>query len=136
MGAVKVTEMDHIVLRVMDMDRMLDFYTGILGIPGARVDDFRAGKVGFPSIRISPDTLIDLQPGKESLGDNEKPRNLDHSCLVVEPIDMAQLATDLSAKGVTVVGQPASRWGAHGRGNSLYILDPEGNQIELRCYEA
>ena len=33
-----------------------------LGLKGERVEEFRAGKVGFPSVRINDDTIIDLFP--------------------------------------------------------------------------
>lgn len=133
MAKVKISEMDHIVLRVANVERSLAFYMGVLGMHGERIEEFRSGSVSFPSVRISGDTLIDLQTGKESPSP-AAPRNLDHFCLVVEPIDMAALAADLEASGVTVVSPPAMRWGAHGRGSSIYVLDPDGNQIELRCY--
>ncbi len=132
--SIKVTEMDHIVLRVADVERSLAFYIGVLGMQGERLEEYRAGAVGFPSVRITSDTLIDIQPGKETLATPDTARNLDHFCMVIEPTDMAALARDLTAKGVTVLGEPAMRWGAHGRGASIYVLDPDGTQLELRCY--
>jgi catechol 2,3-dioxygenase-like lactoylglutathione lyase family enzyme len=55
---MRITALDHIVLNVRDIERALKFYTQVLGLPGERVEEFRAGKVGFPSVRINSDTII------------------------------------------------------------------------------
>ncbi len=130
MNPIRVTQMDHIVLAVADVERSLRFYTEVLGIPGERVDEFRAGKVGFPSVRINADTLIDIATRK---GEPGAP-NVDHFCLVVQPVDFAELVAYLRANDVTIVSEPVSRWGAHGRATSVYIKDPDGNEVELRAY--
>jgi catechol 2,3-dioxygenase-like lactoylglutathione lyase family enzyme len=33
-----------------------------------------------------------------------------------------------------VIEGPVSRWGARGEGVSVYVRDPDGNQVELRTY--
>ena len=57
---VKITEMDHIVLRVKDVEESLRFYTEVLGMKSERVDQWRAGEIRFPSARINADTIIDF----------------------------------------------------------------------------
>ena len=57
MKRITVTELDHIVLNVSDIDRALTFYTDVLGLEPERLDEFKAGEVGFPSVRINPDTI-------------------------------------------------------------------------------
>ena len=42
MGRFKITALDHIVLNVGDIDRALQFYTGVLGLEGERIEQFRA----------------------------------------------------------------------------------------------
>ncbi|HTF91925.1 MAG TPA: VOC family protein, partial [Verrucomicrobiae bacterium] len=66
MRGFRVTELDHIVLNVKDIDRSLKFYTEVIGLEGERVAAFRDGKVGFPSVRINETTIIDLFPSKEN----------------------------------------------------------------------
>lgn len=129
---LQILEMDHIVLNVSDVERSLAFYTDVLGLKGERIEEFRKGEVGFPSVRINADTIIDLspQPGPFS----EIGRNLNHFCLVVQALDLSLLAEQLQGQGVSVQRGPASRWGARGRGTSVYILDPDGNEIEIRHY--
>jgi catechol 2,3-dioxygenase-like lactoylglutathione lyase family enzyme len=132
---LKVVEMDHIVLRVKDVERAIEFYTEVLGLAPFRVEEYRAGKVPFPCARVNNDTIIDLfpTPDQEPVGDG--PRNMDHYCLTIEPTDLVQLSEDLRQRGVEVVSdEPGQRSGARGMGTSIYIKDWEGNRIELRQY--
>ena len=123
---VRVLGLDHIVLVTPDVDRALDFYTGLLGLEGVRIDEWRRDDVPFPSVRIDATTLIDLMHG-ERVG-----KNLHHFCLVIEPVDLDALAAD---DRVDVVSGPADGlFGAQGYARSLYIRDPDGNVIELRSY--
>ena len=131
---MNVIAMDHIVLNVHDMDKMLDFYINVLGLPGERLDDFSAGKVSFPSVRISADTLIDLFPMKEPGASGPVEKRLNHFCMVIEPAAMPDVVAHLEAHGVTVDEGPGTRWGAHGNATSIYFNDPEGNRIEIRHY--
>lgn len=132
-----VTAMDHIVLNVRDMPRILDFYTNVLGLPGERVEEFQQGKVPFPSVRINADTLIDLFPlaNAAETEPDPTPAHLNHFCLVIKRTDMQQVIAHLEKHGVTVQQGPVQRWGAHGNGTSIYFCDPEKRQIEIRFYD-
>jgi catechol 2,3-dioxygenase-like lactoylglutathione lyase family enzyme len=134
MDELRIVAMDHIVLNVADVERSISFYTEVLGLAGERLDDFRAGKVGFPSVRINEHTLIDLSPIRDAGTSSSGTRNLNHYCLVAEGLDLAALSERLKAQGVTVTQEPVSRWGARGQATSIYLLDPDRNEIEIRCY--
>ena len=137
MGRIKITELDHIVLNVRDIDRSLRFYTDVLGLKGERVEEFRAGQVGFPSVRIHDRTIIDLFPshdGATQLTSETVRRNLNHFCLVVGPEDFSGIVEYLQENQVVIREGPVSRWGAQGRATSVYFPDPDGNEIEIRCY--
>jgi len=137
MAGIKILELDHIVLNVSDIDRSLRFYTEVLGLSGERVEEFRAGKVGFPSVRINRETIIDLFPRRDSLTSEAAAKdkhNLNHFCLVVGGEDFSGIVDYLSAHGVKVHQGPVSRWGARGRATSVYFSDPDGNEVEIRCY--
>jgi glyoxylase I family protein len=138
MSPIKITELDHIVLNVSEIERSLKFYTEILGLKPERVDEFQAGKVGFPSVRINSDTVIDLFPiqgGPTKLNDQEKTAgNLNHFCMVVSKEDFSGIIDYLKENRISVREGPVSRWGARGRATSVYFLDPDGNEIEIRCY--
>ncbi|MEV4754717.1 VOC family protein [Micromonospora sp. NPDC049559] len=127
MSAVRVREFDHLVLNVADVERSLAFYCGLLGLAPVRVDEWRDGRIGFPSVRVTPDTIIDLV--RRDRGES----NVDHLCLVVDPLDWHEVI----ASGVFIVLEgPVGRYGARGEAVSLYVRDPDGNTVELRWYPA
>ena len=131
---VKITEMDHIVLRHKDVEVSLKFYTEVLGLQAERIDEWRAGEVRFPSARINADTIIDFfGTDQEPIG-KEGDKNQDHYCMVIEPTDMEELKSKFEAMGVEIQAGPGKRWGSHGDGISLYIYDPDDNVVELRHY--
>ena len=123
---VRVVGLDHIVLLSPDVERSLAFYTGVLGLPGERVDEWRRGEVPFPSFRVDATTVVDIMLGERTGS------NVDHLCLVIEPTDLEGLAT---SGRLSVLAGPAPRWGAQGMATSLYVADPDGNTVELRHYD-
>ncbi len=131
---VKITEMDHIVLRVKDVEESLRFYTQVLGMPAERVEQWRAGEIRFPSARLNADTIIDFFASDQQPIAKDGVRNQDHYCMVIEPTDMEELKAKFEALGVEIQAGPGKRWGSHGDGISLYIYDPDDNVVELRHY--
>ncbi len=125
--------LDHLVVNTRDVENAVIFYRDVLGMEILRLDEFREGKVGFVSARVSPETIIDIRP--DPSGEKVTP-NVDHYCLVLGPTDMKKLHSDLQAKGVRSDGEVHPAWGAQGYGEQFKIWDPEGNKIELRCYDA
>lgn len=128
---------DHIVINVVDIDKMLQFYIEILQLPGERLEEFSAGQVPFPSVRLSGDSIIDLFPKKlwEKTSPDEVCRpNLNHFCLATDEKNATELQARLQQEGVAINEGPVKRWGAHGSGTSIYFQDPEGNTIEVRYY--
>jgi len=124
---MRVVDFDHLVLIAKDVERSLDFYVGKLGLEPVRVGDWRAGKVPFPSVRVSPTTIIDIVAG------SRQESNVDHFCLVVDPLDWQDV---VDSGAFTVVDGPGPRFGARGVAESLYVQDPDKNTIELRYYPA
>ncbi len=131
---VKITEMDHIVLRSKDVEVSLKFYTEVLGMKAERVEQWRAGEIRFPSARINADTIIDFFGSDQEPISKDGIKNQDHFCMVIEPTDMEQLKAKFEAMGVEIQAGPGKRWGSHGDGISLYIYDPDDNVVELRHY--
>ena len=122
---MRVKQLDHIVLNVTDVERSLAFYCGQLGMEPDRVEEWRAGKVPFPSARVTPDTIIDLFA--RDRGEN----NVDHLCLCVDPLDWQEV---LDSGEFDVIEGPVDRYGARGVAKSIYVRDPDGNTVELRWY--
>jgi catechol 2,3-dioxygenase-like lactoylglutathione lyase family enzyme len=131
-----IAQMDHIVLNVGDIDRSLQFYADVLGLGAERVDEYRSGKVGFPSVRINEHTIIDLFPPERQtkvIGEGFA-ENLNHLCLCTDDEDMEAVAAYLKEHGIEIEQGPLPRWGARGSGTSVYFRDPDHNLVEVRNY--
>ncbi len=129
---IHIRDIDHIVLRVVDLDGMLRFYTQVLGCAIERRQD----EIGLVQLRAGH-SLVDLVPVDGKLGQaggaapGKEGRNVDHVCFRVEPFDAGAIHRHLAAHGVEA-GAVESRYGAEGEGPSIYLNDPEGNTIELK----
>jgi catechol 2,3-dioxygenase-like lactoylglutathione lyase family enzyme len=123
---MRVLGVDHVVFKVADTRRSVAWYGDELGLEVLRFDEWDRGEVPFPSVRINANTIIDLVEAERS------GENVDHVCLVV-----ADDVDDIAESGrFEVMSGPEVRWGARGNGRSVYVLDPDGNTIELRNYSA
>jgi catechol 2,3-dioxygenase-like lactoylglutathione lyase family enzyme len=129
---IHIREIDHLVLRVIDLERMLRFYCDVLGCTVERRED----AIGLVQLRAGR-SLLDLVPVDGQLGraggapPQTEGRNLDHFCFRVEPFDESAIRRHLATHGVEA-GELATRNGAEGEGPSIYIADPEGNVVELK----
>lgn len=122
---LRVEELDHVVIRCRDQARSLDFYTRVLGLSEER----RIEAIGLIQLRAGR-SMIDLVPADPP--PTHEGRNVDHVCLGVDAPDLAALGRYLREQGVDVLGDPAERYGARGMGLSIYVLDPDGNVVELK----
>lgn len=128
-----LTAIDHVVLRVADLARALDFYCRILGCSEER----RLADLGLVQLRAGT-AIIDLVPVDQALGreggrgPGAEGRNVDHICLRLDRFDDDALTAYFAAQGIAV-SAIATRYGAEGFGPSLYIRDPDGNTIELKA---
>jgi catechol 2,3-dioxygenase-like lactoylglutathione lyase family enzyme len=131
--------MDHIVLNVEDDEKMINFYSRVMMLVPERVEEYRAGNIPFPSVRLNPDTIIDLFPKKmwqKSAPSGQGRENLNHLCISLSRETWEDLLQRLTTNHVDIEEGPVPRWGAHGTGTSIYFRDPEGNRIEARHYGA
>jgi len=132
MKAIEIKGLDHVVLRVRDLDASLAFYGGVLGCPVER----RLDELGLVQLRAGS-ALIDLVPVDSPLGRHGgappegEGRNMDHFALALAHFDEAALRKALLAAGVEP-GDVATRYGAEGNGPSMYLRDPDGNVVELK----
>jgi len=121
--ALKVKGLDHVVLRVADMDRAIAFYEQVLGLHVER----RLESIGLVQLRAGS-AMIDLVPRTE---DEDEGRNMDHFAVRIEAMDVPVLQTHLRRHGIDP-GEVRRRYGAEGYGSSIYITDPDGNTVELK----
>jgi len=129
-GPFVLKGIDHIVLRVADLQKSLDFYCSQLGC----VQERSIPELGLYQLRAG-EQLIDLIPIGAKLAGTE-PRaasglNVDHFCLFISPFDPEQLLSWAQKAGLQH-SEVATRYGARGDGPSLYLHDPDGNTVELK----
>ena len=128
----QIRDIDHIVLRVSDLEQMIDFYCNVIGC----VLEWRRPELGLVHLRAGS-AMIDLVPvdGKLGLAGGAAPgkegRNMDHVCLRVHPFDADDIVRHLQSHRARV-GEIRPRFGAQGEGVSIYVYDPENNLIELK----
>jgi catechol 2,3-dioxygenase-like lactoylglutathione lyase family enzyme len=116
--------LDHVVLRVRDMERAIAFYRDVLGAAEER----RVESIGLVQMRAGR-SLIDLVPLPE--GAATATGNMEHFAITIAPFDPEQIAAHLARHGIEAA-PPAERYGAEGSGPSIYIDDPDGNTVELK----
>ncbi|TMD62013.1 MAG: VOC family protein [Chloroflexi bacterium] len=126
---MKVWELGHLVLYVRDLQRSRRFYRDVLGwkeieVPGG--EDFPAA--AFTSGRTHHELLLlEVGPSAAPLPPGRRVGLYHFGLKVGETDDELREARDrLVAEGVRIVGATD-----HGVTHSLYILDPDGNEIEL-----
>src|SRR3954452_24169138 len=122
-SALRVRGLDHVVLRVADMDRAIAFYEQVLGLHVER----RLETIGLVQLRAGT-AMIGLVPGAPG---EDRGRNMDHSAIRIAEMDVPALTAHLKRHGIDA-GEVRRRYGAEGYGSSIYITDPDGNTVELK----
>jgi glyoxylase I family protein len=130
---IRIAGIDHVVIRARDYERMIAFYRDVVGC----ALEWRRDEFGMTHMRAGR-ALIDLVDVNGELGKKggaapgREARNMDHLCLQVENFDAEVIARHLRDSGVRME-EPRERYGATGKGLSIYLYDPEDNLIELRA---
>lgn len=122
-----VERIDHVVLRVRNLDGMVRFYEQALGFKVERTID----RLKLVQMRAGASMLDLIEHDRPPNLPNDAGGNMDHLAFRVEPFDRDAIAARLEPLGATV-GEAVQRYGAEGTGPSVYFHDPEGNQIELK----
>jgi len=141
-ATVSCMRIDHVVVWVEDPLQALSFYCDVLGLPGVRVEEFRAGTAPFPSVRVCEDSILDLMPRVGAPFVNELTQvagsaghPLNHVCFALSGPELAALRGRLDAAGVPIAGETPRSFGALGYARAFYFRDPDGNVLEARSYE-
>ncbi len=136
--------LDHVVLWTEDPAKSAEFYERVLGLPAVRLEEFRAGQAPFPSIRVSPHSIIDLMartaaPIVDAMagGEASAGHRVNHVCLAMPERDYRALRDRLAAHGIATSTPMEQSFGAQGLApQAIYFRDPDGNVIEARYYAA
>ena len=125
---IRIAAIDHVVLRVGNLERAIEFYEKVLNCHVER----RLEQPKLVQLRAGA-SLIDLVPAGVSpqAAPDKAGRNMDHFAMRVVGFDATALKAHLHRHGVDP-GEVRERYGAEGYGPSLYISDPDGNTVELK----
>jgi glyoxylase I family protein len=128
---INISAIDHVVFRVVDLETAASFYIDVLGARWEKKQE----EIGLYQLRVGT-ALIDLVPVDGKLGamggaaPGKEGRNVDHVCFRVFPWDGEAILAHLRQHGIAA--EIVSRYGAEGTGPSIYVADPEGNNLELK----
>jgi len=121
--------LDHLILKVNDLEASLRFYVDVMGFTDA-------GRDGpFTVVRAGPDCQLQLAPWGT--------QGFEHYAFAVSPAEFDAIFARIKAAGMgygpsfdsvgTDTG-PGRETGAHGPGPTLYFNDPNQHLIEIRTY--
>jgi glyoxylase I family protein len=128
---ITIEAIDHVVFRVTAVAKVSDFYIGVLGARWEKKQD----DIGLYQLRVGS-ALVDLVPIDGKLGrmggaaPGSEGRNVDHVCFRVMPWDGEAILAHLLDHNIET--EIVRRYGAQGDGPSIYLSDPEGNNLELK----
>ena len=134
--AIDVVDLDHVAIRVTDLDRALEFYHELLGLPVRDRERFERDEVPYVAVvaggrhvHLVPTDADDIDVAGE------------HVCFLIrsDEVDSREeldaLLETLGDHDVEVEdGEPYERYGAYGRAWAAYVRDPDGRRVELKIH--
>ena len=120
--------LDHLALKVTDMDKALHFYHQVLGLELLRTSGPN-GEGGRSAVVQAGGQKIDLFSRPDFVSaDKDKPVGMDHLCLIMDMTSVEDLIAHLQQAEVEVFWGPVERHSS----TSVYVYDPDGVHVELR----
>ncbi len=122
--------LDHIILKVNDLDASVAFYTEVMGFTLDGVDG------PFTVLKCGPDFLLQLAPWGTP--------GLEHYAFSVSKREFQDIFERIKSRGIAFgptfdsVGlntSPGQESGARGIAPTLYFNDPNKHLLEIRTYE-
>lgn len=135
-------QLDHLVVWVDDPLKSVEWFERVVGLTPVRLDEFKAKQVGFPSVRVSADTIIDVMPKAMAERVNSIPgakgtagHPTNHICLAMSEAEFHALAKRLEDAGTKSGHHMENQYGARGLApRAFYFRDLDGNIFEARYY--
>ena len=130
-----VVDIDHIAVRVSDIERALEFYAGALGMETRDRERYENGEVPFVAV-VAGGRHVHLVPTDEEIDVGGE-----HICFLVRSSDkdtqdeVEALIGRIEDAGYEVEdGEPYDRYGAYGYDPAVYVRDPDGRRVELKLH--
>lgn len=124
---LKPKALDHVGLKVTDMDKSLRFYCDGLGLELLRRSDKGPG-IASAVLRVGTQEMnLFSNPSFAAGPSADDPPGLDHFCLEIDSASIDELVAALARAGIAVAKPPVKR----SDGVSLFVSDPDGCRVEL-----
>ncbi len=125
---MEITGIDHIVLTVANIERSIQFYSGLLGFKPITFGHNRKALVfGNQKINLH-------EKGKELEPKAAQPTCGSADLCFIAETAIADVLTELKEKGVEIIEGIVERTGAKGKIHSVYFRDPDNNLLEISNY--
>jgi catechol 2,3-dioxygenase-like lactoylglutathione lyase family enzyme len=124
---LRLKAIDHVGLKVTDMDKTLHFYQRLgltlLRRSGPSADGLRSAVIQVGSQELNVFSHPEFVPSRK-----ENPVGVDHFCLIVDAVSVDDVIADLRQAGIDIVQGPVERRD----GTALFVHDPDGVRVELQ----
>jgi len=120
----------HTMIRVIDLEKSIEFYTNFFNMKLIRKKDFPGGKFTLAFLGYGPEesnTVLELTHNWNQIENYDKGNGWGHIALGVK--DIYNLCDDLENNGVILTRKPGPM--KHGSTIIAFIQDPDGYSIEL-----
>lgn len=125
---MKITQLDHLVLTVQDINQTINFYTKILSMTEITFGNNRkALQFGKQKINLH-------QQGQEILPNAKHAMCGSADLCFLTETPLTDVIKHLQHHQITIIDGIVERTGALGKIHSIYIRDPDGNLIEISRY--
>ena len=124
--------LDHVGVKVTDLDRSIRFYSDLFGFEMVDRRMLGNSKVEAAAMDVGGSIIFLLHESSFQARSPEEHGGVDHFCLTFTDPEFREILDRTKAMGVRLEGGVMPRTGATGRSDSQYILDPDGNQIEVK----
>jgi catechol 2,3-dioxygenase-like lactoylglutathione lyase family enzyme len=136
-------DLDHVSIWVEDPVKSVAFFEEVLGLLPVRLDEYRAGAIPFPSVRISATSIMDVVPIAFAEQVNRLPgargtagHKTNHICLAMTSAELDTLRERLERAGKAPGHFTNEGFGARGAATrAFYFRDLDGNIFEARHYD-
>lgn len=122
---MNITQLDHLVLTVKDIDATCRFYAEHLGMEVITFGDNRK------ALRFGKQKINLHQLGQEFEPKAAVPTAGSADLCFLSDTPLVQIMTELQAAGIAILEGPVQRTGASGPIESVYVRDPDGNLVEI-----
>ncbi len=124
--------LDHVGVKVTDLDRSIRFYSDLFGFEMVDRRMLGNSNVEAAAMQVGGSIIFLLNTASFRARSPEENGGVDHFCLTFTDPEFREILDRTKAMGVRLEGGVMPRTGATGRSDSQYILDPDGNQIEVK----